>query len=285
MYKLKPGKYLNPVSDVVFKNLMKDSDNKDYLAKIISIVTKLDYDYVIDNIVLVDTDTLDNNVGEHHNTGDLVVNIDDTKINIEASLDNKKINKRKNEIMSYKYASNGYKVNSKYDSGYVFIQICIENYDVFSNDFIINEVYLIEATSGNYEIETRDFKKFHINLKQLKKKCYNELTNEERYFKLLSTDDVKELKKIAGDDEIMRKVVKKLDVLSHDKDMLEAYDKERIVKHSFEIALKETKEEGIELGKQEQKMEIVKKMLEQNIDVNTIIACTGLTREKIEELM
>ena len=95
MYKLKPGKYLNPVSDVVFKNLMKDSDNMDYLAKIISIVTKLDYDYVIDNIVLVDTDTLDNNVGEHHNTGDLVVNIDDTKINIEASLDNKKINKRK----------------------------------------------------------------------------------------------------------------------------------------------------------------------------------------------
>ena len=67
--------------------------------------------------------------------------------------------------------------------------------------------------------------------------------------------------------------------------MFEAYDKERIVKHSFGIALKEAKEERFELGKQEQKMEIVKKMLEQNIDINTIIAYTGLTREKIKELM
>ena len=149
-------------------------------------------------------------------------------------------------------------------------------------------MYLIEATSGNYEIETRDFKKFHINLKQLKKKCYNELTNEERYFKLLSTDDVKELKKIAGDDEIMRKVVKKLDVLSHDKDMLEAYDKERIVKHSFEIALKETKEEGIELGKKEGielgKLETAKNLMNLNVPINIIMDATGLTKEELENL-
>ena len=41
---LEPVKVLKPTSDVVFKNLMKNEKNKDFLAKIISIVTKLDYD-------------------------------------------------------------------------------------------------------------------------------------------------------------------------------------------------------------------------------------------------
>ena len=106
---LEPGKVLKPTSDVVFKNLMKNEKNKDFLARIISIVTKMDYDYVLNNIVITDTDTLESNVGNHYNTGDLVVNIENTKINIEASINNIEINKRKNEIMAHKYASNSYK--------------------------------------------------------------------------------------------------------------------------------------------------------------------------------
>ncbi|MBP3921199.1 MAG: hypothetical protein J6D28_06515, partial [Bacilli bacterium] len=86
----------------------------------------------------------------------------------------------------------------------------------------------------------------------------------------------------------MRKVVKKLDVLSHDKDMLEAYDKERIVKHSFEIALKETKEEGIELGKKEGielgKLETAKNLMNLNVPINIIMDATGLTKEELENL-
>ena len=92
---LEPGKVLKPTSDVVFKNLMKNEKNKDFLARIISIVTKLDYDYVLNNIVITDIDTLESNVGNHHNTKDLVVNIENTKINIESSRNNIEINKKK----------------------------------------------------------------------------------------------------------------------------------------------------------------------------------------------
>ena len=49
MFVLEKGKVLKPTSDVVFKNIMKNENNKDFLAKIISIVTKLDYDYVFNN--------------------------------------------------------------------------------------------------------------------------------------------------------------------------------------------------------------------------------------------
>lgn len=37
-------------------------------------------------------------------------------------------------------------------------------------------------------------------------------------------------------------------------------------------------------GKKNEKIEIAKKMKENNIDIETIIKCTGLTKEEIEKL-
>ena len=277
---LKPGKVLKPTSDVVFKNLMKNEKNKDFLARIINIVTKLDYDYVLNNIVITDTDTLESNIGNHHNTKDLVVNIENTKINIEASRNNIEINKRKNEIMAHKYASNSYKKGDLYNIGHIFYQICIENYDVFHNDLLITEVNLVEVSSGNYEIETEEFKKFHINLNNLSNSCYNKLTEEERYIMLLATDDIANLKEIAGENDIMKKIVNDLIDLSNDSDIISAYEKEKIERYAFEVALKEKEAKG----KKERNIEIAKKSLEENIDIKVISKITGLSLEEIKNL-
>ena len=48
--------------------------------------------------------------------------------------------------------------------------------------------------------------------------------------------------------------------------------------------LAEGKAEGLEEGRAEEKAEIAKKMLEENIEIETIIKLTGLTKEKIENL-
>jgi len=277
---LEPGKVLKPTSDVVFKNLMKNEKNKDFLARIISIATKLDYDYVLNNIVITDTDTLESNVGNHHNTKDLVVNIENTKINIEASRNNIEINKRKNEIMAHKYASNSYKNGDLYNIGHIFYQICIENYNIFNNDLLITEVNLVDVSSGNYEIETEEFKKFHINLNNLSNSCYNKLTEEERYIMLLATDDIANLKEIAGENDIMKKIVNDLIDLSNDSDIISAYEKEQIEKYAYEVALKEKEAKG----KKERNIEIAKNLLDENIDINIISKATGLTIQEIKNL-
>ena len=44
------------------------------------------------------------------------------------------------------------------------------------------------------------------------------------------------------------------------------------------------KKNGQEDGKKNEKIEIAKKMKENNIDIETIIKCTGLTKEEIEKL-
>jgi len=281
---LEPGKVLKPTSDVVFKNLMKNEKNKDFLARIISIVTKLDYDYVLNNIVITDIDTLESNVGNHHNTKDLVVNIENTKINIESSRNNIEINKRKNEIMAYKYAANSYKKGDLYNIGHIFYQICIENYNVFNNDLLITEVNLVEVSTGNYEIETEEFKKFHINLNNLSNSCYNKLTEEERYIMLLATDDIANLKEIAGENDIMKKIVNDLIDLSNDSDIISAYEKEKIERYAFEVALKEKEAKGIKEGIEKNKMEVARNLLKENIDINIISKTTGLSLEEIKNL-
>ena len=48
--------------------------------------------------------------------------------------------------------------------------------------------------------------------------------------------------------------------------------------------IKETREEGIELGKQEDKKEIAKNMLNLGADLNFIAKSTGLSKEEINKL-
>ena len=46
----------------------------------------------------------------------------------------------------------------------------------------------------------------------------------------------------------------------------------------------EAKKKGIEEGQQKKSKEIAKKMLEKNVDIETIEEITGLTKEEIEDI-
>ena len=167
-----------------------------------------------------------------------------------------------------------------------------ENYDIFNNDLLITEVNLVDVSSGNYEIETDEFKKFHINLNKLKGVCYNKLTEEERYLTLLATDDLNNLKEIAGEDNVMKKIVDDLKDLSNDSEVISAYEKEKIERYALDVALKEMEEKGkssglelgIKEGKKEEKIEIAKNLLKENVDLNIISKTTGLSLEELEKL-
>ena len=135
-----------------------------------------------------------------------------------------------------------------------------------------------------YEIETEEFKKFHICLNNIDKECYNKLTEEERYIMLLATDDIAKLNKIAGENDIMKKVVNDLIDLSNDSDVISAYEKEKIEKYAFDVALKEKEAKGKKEGKKEEKIEIAKNLLNENIDINIISKTTGLSLDEINNL-
>lgn len=67
----------------------------------------------------------------------------------------------------------------------------------------------------------------------------------------------------------MEEYVDEVEEVSYDEDIGESY--------SLEWALKDE-------GKREGKIEIAKSLLKNNVDINIIIASTGLTKEEIEML-
>ena len=55
---------------------------------------------------------------------------------------------------------------------------------------------------------------------------------------------------------------------------------EEIIKHRNEIVAQQVTEQVSE----EKSLEFCKKMLEKNMDIDTIVDCTGLTKKKVLEL-
>jgi len=282
---LEEGKIVPLSNDLVFKNVVKNVVNRDFLAKIINLVTCIDYDYLLKNMIVIDADIPDKSVFVHHNEQDVVVTIDNKYINVEMSNDKAK-NKRKNEITSHKYASSMYVKGSDYSESYIFYQIAIENYNIFKNSDLVIEVGLTDLKNG--EIETDEFRKFHVNLKNIPDKCYNELSERERYFKLFLIDDIEELDKISMGDDIVKKVVETVKSLSSDPIFMSELEKQQLDEYCSTMAIvdakKEGKLEGKAEGKKEEKIEIARNMLSKNSNVQFISECTGLSIDEINKL-
>ena len=282
---LEEGKVVPLSNDLVFKNVVKNVVNRDFLAKIINLVTGIDYDYLFRNMIVIDADIPDKSIFVHHNEQDVVVTIDNKYINVEMSNDKAK-NKRKNEITSHKYASSMYVKGSDYSESYIFYQIAIENYNIFKNSDLVIEVGLTDLKNG--EIETDEFRKFHVNLKNIPDKCYNELSERERYFKLFLIDDIEELDKISMGDDIMKKVVETVKSLSSDPIFMSELEKQQLDEYCSAMAIvdakKEGKQEGKAEGKKEEKIEIARNMLAKETDVQFISECTGLSIDEINNL-
>ncbi len=224
-------------------------------------------------MIVIDADIPDKSVFIHHNEQDVVVTIDNKYINVEMSNDKSK-NKRKNEITSHKYASSMYVKGSNYSESYIFYQIAIENYNIFKNSDLITEVGLTDLKNG--EIETDEFRKFHVNLKNIPNKCYNELSERERYFKLFLIDDVDDLEKISMGDDIMKKVVETVKSLSSDPIFMSELEKQQLDEYCNAMAIVD--------AIKEEKNELAKKSLNENIDIETISKITGLSIDEINKL-
>ena len=99
--------------------------------------------------------------------------------------------------------------------------------------------------------------------------------------KKLAKIEEENLSDITKGDRIMEEYVKESIKASQDEEVIGLYDKELHLEKLRLSELKEAREKGIE----QEKIEIAKSMLSKNIDISVISECTGLAKEKIEELI
>ena len=280
------GKLIPATNDIIFKNLC--FKNRDFLAKLISLVTNIDYDYLYNNMYLANTDSKDVDIYKHHNEQDIIVSLDNLRINIEMSINNKNMNIIKNRETSHKYAGNIRKKGDKYIKEYIFYQICIENYNVYNNNYLITETGIADLTTGKHEVTDNTFRVFHVNLKNIKSVCYNELDEVNKFFKLLIINDTKELETLSKGDEILEKAVKTIEQMNVDSMLLSKEEKEEILEYATKVGhikdIEEAREEGKTLGEVKKQQEIARNMIKKGISLEDIMEITGLTKKEIEKL-
>ena len=269
--------------DYVFKSVL--SENKEYLARILSNILNIDKDYILDNLVYKNTEHTKLSKKDKRKISDLIVEVENMKINLEMNKGYYKSLTHKNNMYIYRLILGSIKEKEEYiDYDKMIIQV---NFDVKwkFRDKLITKFEMIEKETGKKRcdyIESNDPIIYHVNLSKIKDMYYNKdkLNTFERELALMILDNKRELKEVSEGDDVMDKVNEKICKLSDDEILQGIYVKEEMDSWMKKVDLKYAKEEG----KKEANMETARKLLKKGMEIKDIIDITGITEEQIEIL-
>ena len=284
--------------DPVFKTVL--TSNKDYLVDIISGITKLDKNYVKENIVFKNQELAKANIKERGKITDLIVDIKRNIINLEMNNNYYKALIEKNDNYMNKILLEEID-NDMMEKNYDFkriIQINFDNYEVFDEREII-KFEMIDKERGivrNKHLGIKDKEIYHINLKRIKEKYYNKgrLNKLEKELLLMVLESIKELEEVSKGSDTMEKVRKKISSLSMEEQLKGIYIKEeqdawlaeRRLEEAKADAIKEGLKEGLEQGHKEGLEEGRKEGIQQGIEqgreegINEGIKTTNINNSK-----
>ena len=204
-------------------------------------------------------------------------------INIEMQLvDEKNIEKRVVFYLSKMYAH-----NLKRSHNYSELNKCIS---ILFIDFELDKLKEIPKYLTKWNIREETYGKiiltevleFYI-IEMPKINRYSVNTLLDTWVKFISNSEDLNMENA---DESIKKAKEVLDEISEDEDEHEQYLAHLREKYIFERqGIEEAGfDKGVIQGSRKEKCEIAKKLKENNIDIEIIIKCTGLTKEEIEEL-
>ncbi len=295
-------KLLLGVYDCMFKGIMLDPNNEDYLKDLISCITGISVSE-LENMKIENSEYIINNKNDKNMRSDIIVSIGNKYINIELNKEYYDGVFDKSNAYFYRLSDNLYKRGKSYLESGKIIQINFNDFYYFENNQEIYKFVYKEDTTN--EILKESEIKYHVNLAYIHDTCYNKsvksLSKFERYCLLLMAETKEFARTIAGDDKIMKKVSKRLEELSNDEEIMGLYDAEveaeKIRRTQIDGAKikamaegrAEGKAEGIAEGKiegaKEKELEIAKNMLKMGLDKNIILEATKLSNNEIEELI
>ena len=307
------------IYDFILFEVLTDVNNKRYTSYLISELLDLDYNYVLNNMVVTSSRHRIHNMKSKRVVSDIVIKVGNNIINIEGNKDYYDGVLEKSHYYFCKLISNSLKINDSYRKIPRITQINLNNFCVNKNVKPINEYLSIEK--DNHDIELPMFKKIHINLDKIKNKWYNNcnLTKLEKYLLIFIIDDSDELRKIAKNDKILEGIVKRImEINENYEEWIRVYDiveeNKRICNTMLENAkekvaqanekAKEADEKAKEADEKVKlanakvkqinkstniKIEnkvfvIISNLLEQNVEVDLISKATGVSKRKITEL-
>ncbi|HIU40860.1 MAG TPA: Rpn family recombination-promoting nuclease/putative transposase [Candidatus Aphodocola excrementigallinarum] len=290
---LKEGYKIVPmIYDKVFKGVLTSKETRGYLTNLISNITGIKREDLINNLVFKNNEQQVTGVSEKKKITDMVVEIKDCVINLEMNKEYYEgLMDRNNEYISKIRESIIYEGESYSDVPKI-IQINFDNFNYYSPDKRV--VIKFEMRDENGLKEGVNTESYHVILPNAKEKYYNEGSKDElvRELVIMMAEKNEELEKLIQDNMELRKVGEKIVEISNDERLQGWYDEEehqrKIRNSQMESAIKKSwnkgKADGLKEGIKEGKKEIAKNLLKEGVDIKIISSSTGLSINDINKL-
>ena len=282
-----PGTY-----DHIFKSVIEDDNLRDFTAYIVGRTIGRPIDE--ESIIFINPEYTKDNVLDKGNITDVLMLANGgDRISLEMNRRNDNDLIKRNRSHLFEGMVKTINVSFKDGINHYFMQICFDNFSL--KDKLISTYKLTDLEDGIPDEENENFVKYRINLVKIYKKYYTldeKLTRFEKALAILSFNKIKDLRKLSEGDEMLMRVVKKIEELTDDPDMVQYIDvekgmelgrKEDIKKAAKEAAKKAAKKAAIETEKKN-KIETAKKMLEKNMKLEDIMDITGLSEIELQKI-
>ena len=274
-----PGTY-----DHIFKSVIEDDNLRDFTAYIVGNTIGRPIDE--DSIIFINPEYTKDNVLDKGNITDVLMLANGgDRIALEMNKSNNGELIKRNKSHLFEGMVKTINVSFKDGIEYYFMQICFDNFSVKNK--LISTYKLTDLEDGIVDEENENFVKYRINLAKIYKKYYTldeELTRFEKALAILSFSKVKDLRKISKGDEMLMRVVKKIEELTDDPDMVQYIDIEKGMELGRKEDIEKAAKEAAEKAAIKEKIETAKKMLEKNMKLEDIIDITGLSKEEIQKI-
>ena len=284
---VKESKKIIPISfDPVFTGIFNDEKNIDIVENFLSVYLNIPLGKIKGHISIKSRKIESKPKKERKKEVDLVLDIEGKKLNIEMNSNFQTPIVDRNIVFICKIHGGQLKVG---DNRYTNIKDSLQinlNTEKTNEDSLV-ESYCLRNEKG--KILSKKLRIDVVDIARAKKFKYNK--NEEklaRWLRALVSISLEELEKELGDDlmekESKEKLLEEVEKYSEDEeiyDMYKYHSKQELIQNSLiDEARIEAREEGI----QQEKLEIAKNLLNENIDINIISKTTGLDIKEIEKL-
>ena len=268
--------------DKVVKKLFTSFSGYQYLARIVCEVLDLPSELFSFQIFHPSVGVNENVVNSEV---DLIIEDDAAIVNIEINTSNSRSIQNKNTAYFCHLILKQIKTSKDYDKVLKKVyQINLNSYDVSHKERFVTRSRLID-------VETKEevhpiLEIVDVYLAKIIKTDYTivkERKNSLEYLLyLLVCNDEKILREVYEGDSLMEKMVDEAKELTDNFDSLLYYDYDELKKQeAYELGEASGVEQGVELGIEQNKVEIALNMLKKNMDTKLICEVTGLTHDEL----
>ena len=221
-----------------------------------------------------------NKLFEKGQTCDIIIKIDDgNKIILEMNQIDTKTIFYKNTTYSFTIINESIMRRGK---DYIYPSVILINFDAF-NRFKTNKGILeFKIRDAEGHVETNIYRSIHLILENLVNTEYNE--DVRKLAEFLSIKDIETLRKRYEVDSNYMACIRKVENSRTDPEFVGYYDIEEAHKQELADSYNTGYDKGMDIGKQEEKIEIAKIMLQKNMSIKDIADITCLSIEEIKEL-